>query len=346
MKTDSKKMDAVRPVEVFSSGLLMDMYSTMLRIRLFEEKIVELYPEQEMKCPVHLYIGQEAVATGVMANLEKRDYVFSNHRGHGHCIAKGTDMKSMMAEFYGRVTGCSRGKGGSMHLVDVENGILGTSAIVGGGIPHAVGAALASRLKGEDRVSVVFFGDGAVDQGTFYESMNFASLKRLPVVFVCENNFYATNSPQTARHPTCQVAATASSYGMEGACVDGNDVLSVYRASREAVLRARRGDGPTLIEAVTYRWKGHVGPDCDHEKGCRPKAELVEWMERCPVKVFKKYLLESGVVNEEELSRIQGEIEKEIEEAVEFAKKSPLPEGEELFKDLYQERTRPGEKKP
>ena len=337
-------MDTCRPVEVFSSGLLIEMYSTMLRIRLFEEKIVELYPEQEMKCPVHLYIGQEAVAAGVIANLEKKDYVFSNHRGHGHCIAKGSDMKSLMAEFYGRITGSSRGKGGSMHIVDVENGILGTSAIVGGGIPHAVGAALASKLKGEDRISVAFFGDGAVDQGTFYESMNFASLKRLPVVFVCENNFYATNSPQSARHPTCQVAATASSYGMEGVCVDGNDVLSVYRASREAVSRARRGGGPTLIEATTYRWKGHVGPDCDYEKGCRPRAELMEWMERCPIKGFREYLLDSGVLAEEELSRIRNNIEKEIDEAVAFAKNSPLPSEEELFSDLYQERTGPEKK--
>ena len=185
------------------------LFKSMLRIRLFEEKIVELYPEQEMRCPVHLCIGQEAIAAGVSLHLENEDYVFSNHRGHGHAIAKGADMAPLMAEFYGKATGCSKGKGGSMHIIDVDKGMLGTSAIVGGGIPMGVGAALASHIKRDKKITVIYFGDGAADEGVFYESMNFASLKKLPVVFICENNYYATNSHQKARHPTCEISTGA-----------------------------------------------------------------------------------------------------------------------------------------
>jgi pyruvate dehydrogenase E1 component alpha subunit len=182
-------------LNTLTKKILLDLYKSMLRIRMFEEKIVDLYPEQEMKCPVHLCIGQEAIAAGVCQHLEKGDYVFSNHRGHGHCLAKGTKMRPLMAEFYGKATGCSGGKGGSMHIIDIENGILGTSAIVGGGIPMGVGAALAASIRGEDSVTAVFFGDGAFDEGAFYESFNFATLKRLPVVFVCENNSRHELSP-------------------------------------------------------------------------------------------------------------------------------------------------------
>jgi len=321
--------------EEIPGDVLKGLYSTMLRIRLFEERIVELYPEQEMKCPVHLCIGQEAVAAGVCANLEREDYVFSNHRGHGHCLAKGSGMKPLMAEFYGRVTGCSRGKGGSMHLVDVERGILGTSAIVGGGIPMGVGAALASVLKGDGRVTVVFFGDGAYDEGAFFESFNFAALKKLPVVFVCENNFYATNSHQSARQPVCGISSSAAAFGAPGSCVDGNDVVSVFKASKEAVERARRGKGPSLIEARTYRWKGHVGPEADYEKGARTEEELLYWMERCPVKNFEDLLREKGVIADKDVEDITGGLAREIDEAVRFARSSPYPEKNELFEHLY-----------
>jgi pyruvate dehydrogenase E1 component alpha subunit len=326
-------------MNTLSRDTLIELYRTMLRIRLFEEKVVELYPAQEMMTPVHLYIGQEAIATGVVSNLKKKDYVFSNHRSHGHCIAKGTGFKSIMAELYGKKTGCSGGKGGSMHLVDVERGILGTSAIVGGTIPMAVGTALASQMKGDGLVTVVFFGDGATDEGVFHESLNFASLKKLPVVFVCENNFYATNSPLRARHSTCHIAGSAPAYEMPGVCVDGNDVLLVYKEARSAVKRARTGGGPTLIEANTYRWKGHVGPEADFEKGARPKAELLEWMERCPIKRFEEHLLKGSVMAREDMAGTKENIEKELDEAVDFAKKSPWPEAEELTKDLYYEET-------
>lgn len=321
--------------ETLPAELLTGLLTAMLRIRIFEEKIVELYPAQEMKCPVHLCIGQEAIAAGVCANLKKEDYILSTHRSHGHCIAKGTPMKSIMAELYGRVTGCSRGKGGSMHLVDPERGIPGTTAIVGGGIPLGVGTALASKLRGDGLVSVVFFGDGAYDEGVFYESFNFASLRRLPVVFVCENNFYATNSPQSARQPVCRISDSAAAFDAHGVCVDGNDALEVYAASKEAVEKARSGGGPSLIEAVTYRWKGHVGPEEDHLKGCRPAEELEEWKEKCPVKNLTEKLLRDKVITAEELEKTTAEITREVDQSVEFALASPYPEDADLLTDVY-----------
>ncbi|MEE8573845.1 MAG: thiamine pyrophosphate-dependent dehydrogenase E1 component subunit alpha [Thermodesulfobacteriota bacterium] len=322
-------------MEKISNKTLIDLYTKMLRIRLFEEKIIDLYPAQDMKCPVHLCIGQEAIAAGVCANLNKDDYLFSNHRGHGHAIAKGTEMAPLMAEFYGRVTGCSKGKGGSMHLIDTERGILGTSAIVGGGIPMGVGSALASRIKKDGKVTVVFFGDGASDEGVLYESINFAALKKLPVVFVCENNFYATNSHQKARHPTCEIAGTANSYGIPGSCIDGNDAEAVFLAAREAVAKARAGDGPTLIEALTYRWKGHVGPDADFSKGCRPEDELNEWITKCPVKRMNERIEAEGVMTEADVATLSAEITEEIEAAVKFGRESEYPEVSELLTDLY-----------
>ncbi|HCN19829.1 MAG: hypothetical protein A3G17_08380 [Planctomycetes bacterium RIFCSPLOWO2_12_FULL_50_35] len=311
------------------------MYLLMLRIRKFEEKVVELYPAQDMRSPVHLYIGHEAIATGVCLNLRKDDYVSSNHRGHGHCIAKGMDMRLMLAEFYGKKTGYCKGKGGSMHLVDPENGVLGTSAIVGGGLPLAVGAALASVMQGNERVSVAFFGDGAVDEGSFHESLNFASLKKLPVVFVCENNFYATNSHQSARHSNNDIACLAEGYMMPSVCVDGNDVITVFETARNAINRARSGKGPTFMECRTYRWKAHVGPDCDVEKGCRPREELDQWVKRCPVKRFRELLLDENVLPESEMLELARQVDEEIEEAVIFAKNSPLPSPTELYEDVY-----------
>lgn len=322
-------------VHKLTKDLLIDMYKSMLRIRMFEEKIVELYPQQEMKCPVHLCIGQEAIAAGVCLNLKKEDYLFSNHRGHGHCLAKGSSMRPLFAEFYGKVTGCSKGKGGSMHLIDIENGVLGTSAIVGGGIPMGVGASLASTLKNEERVTAIFFGDGAYDEGVFYESFNFASLKKLPVVFVCENNFYATNSHQSARQPGCRISDTASAFDAHGACVDGNDVIAVYKAAQDSVSRARRGGGPSLIEAKTYRWKGHVGPEADFEKGSRPKEELDYWIEKCPIKTFRAFLIEKCVMTSREMEEAASCIRSEIDDAVKFAKESPYPEEQDLLEDLY-----------
>ncbi len=311
------------------------LYISMLRIRLFEERIVALYPDQEMKCPVHLCIGQEAIASGVAANLTREDYLFSNHRGHGHYLAKGGAMRPLMAEFYGRTTGCSSAKGGSMHIIDLDAGIAGTSAIVGGGIPMGVGAALASSLKKDGRVTAILFGDGAYDEGVFYESLNFAALKKLPVIFVCENNLYATNSHQSARQATCKIAGAAEGLGSPGICVDGNDVEAVDSAAAKAIERARSGEGPTLIEATTYRWKGHVGPEADFLKGCRPEEELNEWLEKCPIKNFREKLKKIGILTEAVEKDLRDNITEEIDDALKFALESPLPDKAALYDDVY-----------
>ncbi len=314
---------------------LKQLYAMMLTIRRFEERIASLYPEQEMKCPVHLCTGQEAISAGVCIHLKKEDYIFSTHRSHGHCIAKGIDLKSLAAELYGKFAGCSRGRGGSMHLADPDHGIPGTSAIVGGCIPLAVGAGLSSAMKGDGRVSAAFFGDGAVDEGAFHESLNFASLKKLPVIFVCENNYYATNSPQCARQPDVSIAERARGYGIPGKRVDGNDVLPVYAAAKDAVRRARSGGGPTLLEFETYRWKAHVGPDSDIESGCRPADVHERWLKKCPLEVFERYLFDRSIVTKDEMDLISARIEREIEEAFEFGKKSTYPDASELTEYVY-----------
>ncbi len=310
---------------------------TMLKIRRFEEKITDLYPEQEMKTPVHLYIGQEGIAAAVCANLNNEDYIFSTHRNHGHFIAKGISLNSFMAELYGKVTGCARGKGGSMHCVAPECGILGVSAIVGGSLALAAGAGLSIRMKNEPRVVAVFFGDGAVDEGTFHEVLNFAALKKLPVLFICENNFYATNSHQSARQSEDNINAKAASYGMPSVRVEGNNVLEIYRLAREATALARKGGGPSFIECRTYRFRGHVGPECDFEKGCRPKEELESWMEKCPVKTYSEELIASKIINRTDISVMLSKIDLEIENAVRFAKESFYPKAGELFDDVYYE---------
>jgi len=336
MKTNTTDNEAM--AKQVSPEILMSLMRMMVLIRRFEEKIIEVYPVQDMKTPVHLYIGEEAIAAGVCAHLKKDDYVFTTHRSHGHCLAKGSSPEMLYAEFYGRSTGCSKGKGGSMHPVDPENGILGTTAIVGGGIPLATGTALASKMKKDGKISVAFFGDGASEEGTFHESLNFASLKRLPVVFICENNSYATTSPISQRQPHDNIAKRAAGYDIPGITVDGNNVLEVYEAAREAVQRARAGRGPTLIECRTYRWKGHVGPDCDHEKGCRPIEDLNKWKEKCPVEMFKGFLINSRCMTEAEYFDILGEIDMEMDRSIHAARQSALPGPEELLTDVYHEK--------
>ena len=320
-----------------SNETLIGLMRTMLLIRRFEEKIIDAYPDQDMKSPVHLYIGEEAVASGVCAHLRQEDYVFTTHRSHGHCLAKGVGIKELYAEFYGRVTGCSRGKGGSMHPCSPEHNVLGTSAIVGGCIPLATGTALASKMRRDGRVSVTFFGDGASEEGAFHESMNFAALRKLPVIFVCENNYYATNSPLSARQPHADMVKKAMAYDMPGISVDGNDVIAVYQAADEAVKRARADEGPTLIEAKTYRWKGHVGPDCDHDKGCRLKSELDDWMTRCPIKSYEKYLTGRGVMSADEIVKMIAEFDLLMDDAIKSAKADPLPGLDELYTNVYYE---------
>ena len=314
---------------------LKKIYCNLVKIRKFEEKIIELYPKQEIKCPVHLYIGQEAIAVGFCMHLNKDDYVFSNHRNHGHLIAKGVDLKPIFAELYGKKTGCSSGKGGSMHLISMENSIMGTSAIVGGGIPIAVGTALASKMIGNGNIAVVFFGDGAVDEGVFYECLNFSALKKLPIIFVCENNLYATNSPQKVRQINQDIYKIAEFFLMPGVLIDGNNVFEVYKTAEKYIKKARNGDGPSLIEARTYRWRTHVGPETDIEKGFRNKEEVEEWLKKCPLKKFKEIISENNLIKKEELEDIDKKVNDEIMSALDFALSSPYPQEEDLYKNVY-----------
>ena len=315
---------------------LRTIYITMLRIRKFEEKIAELLqPEPEIVCPVHLYIGQEAIATGVCASLRKDDYAFSIHRSHGHYIAKGGSTRALMAELYGKVTGCSRGRGGSMHLASPDMGLPGSSAIVAGTIPLAVGAALAFSIQKNNNVSVAFFGDGAAGEGVFYESLNLASLKKLPVIFVCENNLYSTHMPISACLADTDIYKKAEVFKMPGVRVDGNNVVEVYEAAKKAIENARGGKGPTLIECMTYRWRGHVGPNYDLDRGLRSKEELDYWVNRCPIKKLEEALLSQDIISNSEKVEICEEIDKEIEEALIFAKESPYPDQDELTSNVF-----------
>jgi pyruvate dehydrogenase E1 component alpha subunit len=303
---------------------------------MIEEKIAELYPEQEMRCPVHLCIGQEAVAAGVCAHLSRMDYVLSGHRSHGHYLAKGGDLKAMMAELYGRVTGCSGGKGGSMHLVDLSVGFLGATPIVGSTIPIAVGTALGSMMRGEPRVTVIFFGEGATEEGVFHESINFAALKQLPVVFVCENNLYSVYSPVSVRQPRGrEVFLLARGHEVESHQGDGNDVVEVSRLAEQAIRKAREGGGASFVEFKTYRWREHCGPYYDNHLGYRTEEEFLEWKRRDPIEMFGTRLLNEGVLPSQGVHEMTTSLEAEIEEAVAFAKASPFPEEDLLVRDIY-----------
>jgi pyruvate dehydrogenase E1 component alpha subunit len=313
----------------------MNLCRMMLLIRRTEEKIGDLYPEQEMKCAVHLSIGEEASAAGVCAALRGDDVIYSTHRCHAHYLAKGGNLKRMVAELYGKASGCCRGKGGSMHLADPEVGMMGSSAIVAGSIPLAVGSALAFSMKGNDRVAVALFGDGGAEQGSFSECLSFASLKSLPVIFVCENNLYATYTHISARQPKDNIHQRGEPYGVPGTEIDGNDVLAVYEAASQAVERCRLGKGPSLLECRTYRWRGHVGPDYDCDLGYRSKQELEEWMRRCPIMTYEKTLVSAGICSQSDLDLIRGEVDEEVARAVTFAKSSPEPELDDLLQDVY-----------
>ena len=313
---------------------LKAFYVQMTRIRRAEEAIVARYPEQEIRCPTHLSIGQEAVAVGVCQALSEQDVVLSGHRCHAHYLAKGGSLRRMFAELYGKATGCCGGKGGSMHLASPETGMLGASAIVAGTVPIAVGAALAAALRGSDDISVAFFGDAGIEQGVTHESLAFAALRRLPVVFVCENNLYATLTPLSKRQVSADIWPRAVAHGLPGVSVDGNDVLAVYEAAAHAVARARGGDGPTFIEAKTYRWREHVGPNFDVEVGYRTQAELDAWMARDPLLRHARTLEARGVLTAAERLALDREVEAEVADAVRFAKASPFPEPAALYADV------------
>ncbi len=310
------------------------MYTIMNKIRMFEIRVSELFAAGKIPGFVHLYAGEEAVATGVCANLQDSDYITSTHRGHGHLIAKGGDVKFMMAELLGKNTGYCKGKGGSMHIADVDLGILGANGIVGAGPPLATGAALACQYLGKESVAVCFFGDGASNQGTTHEAMNLATCWKLPVVFIAENNMYGISSCTVNSMCVPNIADRAGAYDMPGIVVDGNDVMAVHEAAGEAIKRARQGQGPSLIECKTYRQRGHFeGDPCVY----RSKEELEEWKEKDPIPRFEKKLLDLGVLTPEKAQEVKTSIKKQIADAERFAEESPYPDIAELTLNLYTE---------
>ena len=316
--------------------LLLEMYRKMQRIRQFERKLKDLSIGNEIPGFIHLSIGEEATAVGVCAALRQSDRITSTHRGHGHLIAKGGELKRMLAEIFGKRTGYCKGKGGSMHIVDSALGILGANGIVGGGIPIATGSALAAVISKRDDVTACFFGDGAANEGTFHEGLNLGAIWKLPVIFVCENNGYQVFTGMESVTAGKSIAARAKAYDIPGFEVDGNDVLEVYRYTSEAVARARGREGPTLLECRTYRWEGHVvGESAFGGTPYRSEEEINAWKARCPILQLEKRVVESGRISRQELEQIVAQTQAELEEAVEFARSSPLPDAEEAAQDMF-----------
>ncbi len=308
------------------------LYRSMLLIRRLEERVAEIYPTDRIKSPVHLSIGQEATAVGVCEALRPGDAVFGTYRNHAVYLAKGGDLQKMVAELCGKVTGSGRGKAGSMHLVDVPAGVLGASAIVGTSIPNAVGYAYAMKLRKTEAIAVTFFGDGAVDEGCFYESMNFAALKALPVIFLCENNGYAVNSRQLDRQPASNIVERATAFGVDAARIDGNDVLAIYERVSQAAQALRHGHTrPFLFECMTYRLREHVGPNEDFDGVRRNRSEAELWFARDPIKAL------AAKLDPKFCEESEREVAEKIRAAFEFADRSPFPPAEELFADVFKE---------
>lgn len=324
----------------YSEEFLKKLYWMMKRIRLCEESLVQPIINGKIKCPVHLYSGEEAVATGICAALEKEDLVFGNHRSHGHFLAKGGSMPAMIAEIYGKDTGCCHGLGGSMHIIDPENGVVGVTPIVAGSIPLATGAALASRINKSNTVAVSFFGDGATGEGSLYESLNFASLRNLPVIFVCENNLYSTHLPVNQIRVNRKISEIAKPFNIKTFTEDGNDVLAVYESGKNAIDLCRKGKGPVFLEFITFRLRGHVGPsDTIHgsHRDIRPKEQLAEWKKKDPLVLFKKYLIEKERFSESVLNEIDQACINEVNAANEFALKSNYPDNSDLNRYVFKE---------
>lgn len=319
-------------LETVGKNKLVSMYRRMLEIRRFEEKVWELFGRNLIPGTLHLYLGEEAIAVGVCVNLSNDDYITSTHRGHGHCIAKGADLKRTMAEILGKKTGYCKGKGGSMHVADATVGNLGATAVVGSAMPIAVGAALSCKLKNEGRIVACFFGDGASNNGVFHEALNMAAIWCLPVIFVCENNLYAMGTRISEVAAVEDIATRASSYGIPGVVVDGNDVVAVNEAVGKAVERARNGIGPTLIECKTYRHKGHSRFD---PAKYRPPKEVEEWMNKDPILRLRERLIQAKMLTEKESQEVDQQVIKEVEESARFALESPFPSPEEALEDVF-----------
>ena len=328
-----KTLDVSSPVEL-SNERYLELYRRMVLIRRFEETVYDVYSRGIMPGLAHLYTGMEAVAVGVCLTLNQDDLITSTHRGHGHLLAKGGDPRRMFAELLGKESGYNRGKGGSMHIVDMSLGILGANGVVGGGLGIAAGAALSMKLQGEKRVSVAFFGDGALNEGLFYETANMASLWQLPVIYILENNGYGEYTSQ-ARSTAGTGPGRAEAMDIPAVTVDGNDIMAVYEAATWAVERTRSGEGPSFVECKTYRWRGHHMGDQGDTYGYRTQAEIEAWMEKCPIKRFRQYLVHEEITGEEILNEIDSGVQQQIDEAVEFAKQAPYPDPAEVFEDVY-----------
>jgi pyruvate dehydrogenase E1 component alpha subunit len=313
---------------------LLGMYRQMLTIRTFDQRAVEEFHAGNIPGVVHAYIGQEAVAVGVCTALRRDDKIASTHRGHGHTIAKGADLKLMMAELFGRSNGYCHGKGGSMHIADFSVGMLGANGIVGAGLPIATGAALAARLEKSDRVAVAFFGDGASNEGAFHGSLNLASIWKLPAIYVCENNHWAVAVPASYALSVPEVSARAAAYNMPGVTVDGTDVLAVYEAAAQAVRRARAGEGPTLLECMTHRWRLH-SEQRGNPADPRPADEVERARQHDPLVAFGTWLQEQSLATATTLAHIAREVQEAVEAAVVFAKASPLPRPEDALLDVF-----------
>jgi len=314
------------------AGEALELYRKMVLIRKFEEKLYYLFSTRSMPGSMHQYNGEEAVAVGVCAHLGREDYVTSTHRGHGHCLAKGADLKAVMAEMFAKETGCCKGMGGSMHIADFSVGMLGANAIVGAGIPLAVGAAWTCKYKKNGRVAVAFFGDGAANEGAFHEAINLASVWKLPAIFVCENNHYGFSTQYRRVTPIEHIADRAAAYGIPGVIADGMDVLDVYEKTKVAVGRARAGEGPTLLECKTYRYMGHSRFE---KPTYRTSAELEDWKKKDPIPSFASYLHQAYDLSDDALGQVAAEVEREIEDAVAFAEQSPDPAPRAYEKYIY-----------
>jgi TPP-dependent pyruvate/acetoin dehydrogenase alpha subunit len=305
------------------------LYRSLYRVRRVEEALADIYPSDKIKSPLHLSIGQEAVSVGVCAALRADDVVFGTYRGHAAYLAKGGDLPGMVAELYGKRTGVARGKAGSMHLIDVDHGVMGMSAIVGTTIPQAAGYAYALQTRGSSRIVACFFGDGATEEGVFYETLNFAALKRLPLLLVCENNGYAIHSPIARRQHNTDITARVCAFGLVGERLPSDDVFGISEAAAAAVAALRRGEGPRFLEVPTYRWREHVGPGTDFEAGYRPLDEAQRWIDADQVRRLGALLPVST------RARIEDEVERELAEAIAFAEDSPFPDPEELYSHVY-----------
>lgn len=318
-----------------SKTKIMEMLEKMLTIRFSEERIAQRVTEKKIFTPCHLYIGQEACAVGVCGALDDTDYVFSNHRSHGHFLAKGGDMKRFFAEVYCREDGCSGGRGGSMHLCQPEKGLLGSSSIVAGVLGIGIGPGFRSKILGEDRVSVIFHGDCVPEEGIWHESLNFSAIMKLPVIYICENNLYAASSALEDRRVMDNISDLAAAHGLQTQIVDGNDLFVVYNAMSAAVERARAGEGPQFIELRTYRWLGHVGPRDDIDVGLRDYDELMHWKARCPIKNLEEKLLAEGICTRQELQDLHNKVSASVEEAEAFAVNSRKPDPATVLAHVY-----------